>query len=150
VLQDFNNIHPKLTFTSELEKDNKLNFLNINIHKRSNSLQATVCRKPTTTDCIIPYNSNHLNEQKQASIRYFINRVNKYPIDNEEIEKEINTIKYITHNNSFPKQLIVKTIQKTLTSKQKTNKNPKKEKRKWITFTYTRKGVYRITNIFKT
>jgi hypothetical protein len=102
--------HPKLTFTSELEVDNKLNFLDITIHKQNNSLQTTIYGKPTTTDCIIPYNSNHPNKQKQAAIRYFIKRVNDYPIDNEE--KDINTIQHTAHNNSFPKQLIDKTIQK--------------------------------------
>ncbi|GFG33545.1 hypothetical protein Cfor_01032 [Coptotermes formosanus] len=100
LLKNFKNIHPKLTFTSELEIDNKLNFLDITIHKQNNSLQATIYRKPTTTDCIIPYNSNHPNEQKQAAIKYFVNRVNDYPI---EKAKEINAIQHIAHNNSFPK-----------------------------------------------
>jgi len=33
ILNDFNSIHPNLTFTDELEQDNKLNFLDITIHK---------------------------------------------------------------------------------------------------------------------
>jgi hypothetical protein len=96
---DFNNIHPNPTFTSELEIDNKLNFLDITIHKQDNCLQATICRKLTTTDCIIPYSPNHPNEQKHAALRYFINRVKDYPIDNEEKLREINTIRNIGHNN---------------------------------------------------
>jgi hypothetical protein len=50
VLNSFNNINPKLRFSMEQEKDNKLNFLDITITKDINKLTYEVYRKPTTSD----------------------------------------------------------------------------------------------------
>jgi hypothetical protein len=49
-LQEFNNIHPKLTFTIEKEENNKINFLDITIQRTENKLTFGIHRKITATD----------------------------------------------------------------------------------------------------
>jgi len=50
VLNSFNNITPRLNFTLELEKDNKLNFLELTITKTDKNLSFDIYRKHTSTD----------------------------------------------------------------------------------------------------
>jgi hypothetical protein len=54
ILSDFNAIHSKLQFTAEVERDNKLNYLDITIHRTPTNLKTSIYRKPTFTDTIIP------------------------------------------------------------------------------------------------
>ena len=64
ILKDFNTIHPKLKFTKECEKNNQINFLDITINRTHINWRISVYRKPTFTDTIIPYTSNHPNPHK--------------------------------------------------------------------------------------
>jgi hypothetical protein len=60
ILSDLNVIHPKLQFSAEGERDNKLNYLDITIHRTPTNLKTSIYRKPRFTDTIIPHTSNHL------------------------------------------------------------------------------------------
>jgi hypothetical protein len=50
VRKSFNNITSRLNFTLELEKDNKLNFLDLTITKTDNNLPFDIYSKHTSTD----------------------------------------------------------------------------------------------------
>jgi hypothetical protein len=65
----------------EAETDNSITFLDITIQKESNKFSFNIYRKPTTTDTIIPRESCHPPEQKHAAIRYMINRMNTYQLN---------------------------------------------------------------------
>jgi len=69
-LTDFNTIQPKLHFTAETEQNNTINYLDISIHKTAHNIKIAMYRKPTLTDPIIPYSSNHPTQHKYATIRY--------------------------------------------------------------------------------
>ena len=58
ILTDFNALQPNLHFTAEVKRDQTINYLDISIHKTPD-LRTSIYRKPTFTDIIIPYNSNH-------------------------------------------------------------------------------------------
>jgi len=64
ILKHFNALHPNPHFASETERDNTINYLDISIHKTPHELKASICRKPTFTDSIIPYSSNHPTQHK--------------------------------------------------------------------------------------
>jgi hypothetical protein len=64
ILTYFNVIHPNLQFTAEIEVDNTLNYLDISILRSHNNLSTSIYRKPTFTDTIIPYTSNHPTQHK--------------------------------------------------------------------------------------
>jgi hypothetical protein len=69
VLDDFNTVHPKLKFTAETESDNKINYLDITIHKTPIGWKTSIYRKPTFTDMIIPFSSNHPPPPPNTSTR---------------------------------------------------------------------------------
>ena len=91
VLSSFNDITPSLTFTLEREQENKLNFLDLSIIKSIDNISFDICRKPTTSDIIIPNDFCHPTEQKLAAIRYFTNRINTYNLDDAKKQKRSET-----------------------------------------------------------
>ena len=102
ILNDFNSLHPNLTFTEESETDNKLNFLDLSIHKTPPGIKISIFRKPTFTDTLIPYTSNHPPQHKYSAIRFLYNRLNSYHLNADEYLQEQNIIHNILWNNSFP------------------------------------------------
>jgi hypothetical protein len=92
-LNDFNNIQPSIKFTIEKEKHEKINYLDITIHRKNRQLEFLIYRKPMQTDIIIP--STHPYEHKLSGITYLLNRLNTYPITKRSKETEKDTIRNI-------------------------------------------------------
>jgi hypothetical protein len=147
ILNEFNTIHQNLEFTAETETDNNINFLDINIHRNASNWNISIYRKPTYTDTLIPYSSNHPVQHKFAAVRFLHNRLNTYGLSTDAYELEKQTIQNILTNNSFPNGLINTS---NTSSKKRTQKTKDQlEKQKWATFTYTGKETTYITNTFR-
>ena len=142
ILNDFNSTHPNLTFTDELERDNKLSFLDITIHKPPPGIKISIFKKPTFTDTLIPYTSNHPPQHRYSAIRFLYNRLNSYHLNTEEHQREENIIHNILRNNSFP------IPSHTHHAPKWHHPLPPEQEHKWFTFTYTGKETRHITNLF--
>jgi hypothetical protein len=101
ILNDFNAIHPNLKFTAEAETNNKINYLDVTIHRTPTNWRMSIYRKPTFTDTIIPYTSNHPIQHKFAAVRFLYNRLNTYDLLTEDYKQEEQVIHNILMNNSF-------------------------------------------------
>jgi len=88
ILQDFNGLHPKLQFAAETKKDHTLNYLDFTMHRKPTGTTTSIYRKPTFTDSIIPYTSNHTAQHKYAAVRFLFNRLDSYNLDQEEYLQE--------------------------------------------------------------
>src|SRR5215469_4445946 len=88
ILDDFNTTHPNLKFTAETETDNRINYLDITIHRTSTCWKTSIYRKPTFTDTVIPYSSNHPTQHKYATIRFLYNRLYTYNLQDDKYETE--------------------------------------------------------------
>jgi hypothetical protein len=102
ILHDFNSLHQNLHFTEETEHNNAISYLDVTVHKTPSNIKISVHRKPTFTDTIIPYSSNHPTQHKYAAVSFLYNRLNTYQLQPAEYRQEENTIHNILHNNSFP------------------------------------------------
>ena len=102
----FSSFCPGLKFTLELEKDNKLNFLDLTLEKTNTCFSYNIHRKATTTDTIIPMDSNHPLEQKMAAVRYLLNRANTYNLHPAHKQSEMDKILHILHNNMYNSSII--------------------------------------------
>ena len=91
----------KLQFTMEEEKDGSLNFLDLTITRNNSRLSYNIYRKPTTTDVIIPSNSQHSYTTKMAAFRYYIDRALNVPLTDENHRQELCKIKKIAINNGY-------------------------------------------------
>jgi len=134
-------------FTAEPESNNQTNFLDITIHKTPTKWTTSIHRKPTFTDSIIPYTSNHPPQHKQAAIRYLHNRLNTYHLQHNEYIEELDTIHDIMMNNGFPTHAYAPPNPRrpSTTPKQK----PGNTTHKWAPFIYIGRETTYITNIFK-
>jgi hypothetical protein len=123
------------------KKTNKLNFLDLTIHREHNKLDYTIYRKPTATDILIHNSSCHPNEHKLASINYLTNRVHTYPLSKHAKDTEPNTIKTILQNNQYK----LTDIQQ----KPKINTDPqeKHDNKKWDIFTYAGREIKTISKV---
>jgi len=92
IQKDFNALHPNTKFTAETETNNKLNFLDVTIHRTPTNWKISIYRKPSFTDTIIPYSSNHPAQHKYATIMFLHNRLNTYHLHKDEYKEEENTI----------------------------------------------------------
>ena len=136
-----------IQFTIEHEEDNKINFLDLTIIKKGNKFQYKIYRKPTTTDLTINAESYHPYSQKLAAFHSFINRLINIPLEADDFEDELNTIKYIATRNGFSSTLIDTLLKKHLKDKHN-NKNKLKINRntnivKYISAEYTNIDVYK-------
>jgi hypothetical protein len=143
ILIDFNSLHPKLQFTAETENDHILNYLDISIQRTPTNIKTAIYRKPTFTDTIIPFTSNHPSHHKYATIKYLYNRLDTYNLQHEEYQQELLMIHNILYNNSFP-----------IRPHKPHTRNPvnpitPRTTHKWASFTYVGKETTYITNIFK-
>ena len=113
ILDDFNAVHPNLKLTAETETNNNINYLDVTIHKTPTNWKISIYRKPTFTDTIIPYTSNHPAQQKYAAIRFLYNRLNTYNLHEDEYKTEENIIQYIMYNKHLPNSTTQTTHPKT-------------------------------------
>jgi hypothetical protein len=65
-----------MKFTVERESNNKINFLDVTIHRIPTNWKISISRKPSFTDRIIPYSSNHPAQHKYVAVRFLHNRLN--------------------------------------------------------------------------
>ena len=113
------------------------------MHRKLTSITTSIYRKPTFTDSIIRYTSNHPAQHRYAAVRFLFNRLNSYNLDSEEYLHELNIIHNILYNNASQIK-----PQKTPTNKL-TTASPLRETQKWTSFTYVGNETSYITNIFR-
>jgi len=151
ITKEFNSIHPKMQLTQELEREHKINYLDITIHRKPTHANISIFRKPTYTDTLIPYTSNHPTQRKYAAIRFLYNRLDSYQLQNKEYQREENIIHNILHNNGFPKHGHTHKRLHTQPLNQEPPATPHSivPPKKWCTFTYFGKETLSLTKIFK-
>jgi len=104
-----NSLHESITFTMELESKNSLPFLDILCTKLDNHIDLSIYHKPTSTDSIIPFDSNHPFNQKMAALNCFFTRLYNIPMSQSNFNNELSWIRTVAINNKFPPSIINKT-----------------------------------------
>ncbi|XP_072375519.1 uncharacterized protein [Diabrotica undecimpunctata] len=112
LLNTINNIHPNIKFTMELESNFSINFLDLSINRINNVFDYSIYRKPTQTDHVIHFNSNHPISHKLSAFNSFIHRLETIPLSNTNYIQELNIIKQIAFNNGYNPDIIHKLIYK--------------------------------------
>jgi hypothetical protein len=133
-----------LKFTAEAETD-KINYLDITIHRTPTEWRMSIYRKPTFTDTIIPYTSNHPIQHKFTAVRFLYNRLNTYDPPTEDYKQEEQLIHNILMNNSFP----IHPEKPSKLNPRKHKETIQTEKQKWTTFTYIGREMTFISNVFE-
>jgi len=75
---------------AEIETNNKINSLDVTIHKTPTNWKISIYRKPTFTDTIIPCKSNHPAQHEYAAVRFLNNTLNMYNLHKGECKTKEN------------------------------------------------------------
>jgi len=110
LLQAFNNFHVKLQFTTEIENNNNINFLDLTIYReKNNNLKTKWYTKETWSGRYLNFNSHHSKNQKNSVIIGLVDRA--ITLTSPEFRPE--TLKKVEETlilNHFPKNLVRKII----------------------------------------
>ncbi|XP_072392473.1 inter-alpha-trypsin inhibitor heavy chain H4-like [Diabrotica undecimpunctata] len=68
ILDKFNSCHPKLKFTIEIEQNNKINFLDITLHRINNTVKTMWFTKEIWSSRYLNYNSHHPFSHKKSKL----------------------------------------------------------------------------------
>ncbi|KAK5639993.1 hypothetical protein RI129_010804 [Pyrocoelia pectoralis] len=123
-LQYLNNIHPCIKFTMEKETNGSLPFLDLLLLKSPAKISFSIYRKPTTTDTLIPIESEHSFPHKLASLNSLIHRLFSIPMSPDSFNNELNIIKQIAINNGYPAHLVAKLASKIKYSRSSSRLTP--------------------------
>ena len=83
-----NNIHKHLEFELSEAENNTINYLDLSIHRNTNSIHLWLYRKPTHTDITIQFSSKHPHEHKLAAFNFYVNRMLVLPITKQAKQQE--------------------------------------------------------------
>ena len=104
-----NNLHEKITFTIEKEKDACLPFLDTLIKRNHDrSLSIVVYRKPTHTDQYLNFHSNHQMSAKESVVSALFTRADNIISNVEDLRRENERIISVLAANDYNKRTISK------------------------------------------
>ena len=113
-LTSLNNIHCSLKFTTEMEHENAIPFLDINVQRTGNELHRSIYRKKTFTGLYTRFDSFCPMNQKLSTLKSLVARAVKLCTP-ELLEQEMDKLRSIFMNNGFPIKIINKYIQQAMT-----------------------------------
>ena len=110
-----NSLHPALKFTSEKERQNKLNFLDVEVSKEDQQVSTDVYRKPTFTGLSMKWSSYSPSSVKIRLIATLVDRAVKI-CSNNKLEGELDRLRGFFQENGFPRGIVQATITRKLES----------------------------------
>ena len=113
-LNRINNLHPCLSFTSELEIDGKIPFLDMLILNSDGILSSSWYRKPTDTGLTLNYHALAPVKYKKSVVISFIHRIFRACSTWKNFHLGISEAIRILENNQYPTSFIMPIIKNTI------------------------------------
>ncbi|GAA55527.1 hypothetical protein CLF_108233 [Clonorchis sinensis] len=108
-----------IKFTVELERNNRLPFLDVLVNRKMDgTLETCVYRKQTHTDQILNYNSNHPMNHKKSCVQTLFKRAETHCSTTELRKKEENYLFRVFQKNGYPRNFIKRSLKKKTTQQQ--------------------------------
>ena len=104
-----NDLHPNLKFTSEVEKEDKISFLDVLVEKVDQRFVTSVFRKSTFTGQYVRWNSFCDKRRKTNLVKTLVHRA-KTICSEEKLPNELEYIRSMLINNGYPGGMISKII----------------------------------------
>ena len=104
-LKYLNQQHPNITFTSEVERDGKLPFLDIDISRSRDKFSTSVYRKPTFTGLFTNFHSFIPLTYKRCLVSCFIHRIFNLCLSYENFHIQLEVVRNLFKLNGFPSHM---------------------------------------------
>ena len=103
-VQEFHDhsVNPNVQFTKEVEKDNRLSFLDTTTTRVRGRIQVSVYRKPTHTDRYLDNNSHHPSQHKRSVVNTLLQRAQEIPSTNAGRSRERRHVIKVLRDNNYP------------------------------------------------
>ena len=143
-----NSRDPNIKFTSEVEENGVLPFLDVQVELYDDGrLKTTVYRKPTHTDQYLNFKSHHPLEHKRSVVRTLLNRAENVVTEEEDQRKEKHHVKEALYANGYTEWSMVIPRRKTPT---KDTQEPVEHQRKiMIALPYVSTVSHQLQRVFK-
>nr|CAH8842106.1 unnamed protein product [Trichobilharzia regenti] len=126
LLKTFNNCHPAIKFTLEMENESKIPFLDVELTRRADgSLRRSIHRKPTWNGQLTSFYSWVPIQQKRNLIKSLATRIRRI-CSPDVLETELDILREIFIQNGYPIRFIDKNM-KPIIRKNETLTAPKKK-----------------------
>lgn len=147
MVANLNKVNSKIQFTAEHEVEDSINFLDSTVRRRNGLLSYNIYRKPTTTNMTIHSSSFHPRSHKMAAFNCYVYRALRFPLSNEDRDRELDIIKHIAVSNGY-KSTIVDDIARKFTKKALLPRPPM-EVKKYVTTDFNNAFSSAISNVLK-
>ena len=119
VLESLNSFHSNIKFTVEIEKGNKIAFLDILLIRYKDLINTTVYRKKTNTDLYINWKSFSPNNWKWGTLKTLVSRAYDICSTEKYLKEELNHIETVfKHQNNYPSWVIDKVFKQVQQAQQ--------------------------------
>lgn len=116
-LSTLNESHPSISFTMELEDNNKLPFLGMEIIKNGSQLDTKVYKKPTDTGLLLHYQSHVDLKYKHSLLQTMLNRAFKLSSNWQLFHQECERLKETFARLHYPESLVQSAIRQFVEAK---------------------------------
>ena len=104
-LDYLNRQHPSISFTSELEKDGKLPFLDVEIFRSNGKFSTSVYRKPTFTGLFTNFHSFIPLAYKRSLVSCLLHRIFNLCSTYENFHAQLELVRKLFNLNGFPSHM---------------------------------------------
>ena len=110
-LDHLNSINADIQFTSEIEEDGQIPFLDMAIKRNpSGSLSFGIYRKPTNSGRYLDFNSNHHIRHKRSVINSLRYRANKICSSEYELNSENAVVRKQLSESNYPNKVLLEKV----------------------------------------
>ena len=113
-LDYLNQQHTNITFTTEIERDGKLPFLDIDIFRSDRKFATSVYRKPTFTGLFTNFNSFIPLAYKQNLVSCLIHRIFNLCSSYENFHTQLEVVRKLINSNGFPSHMFDRIVRRFL------------------------------------
>ena len=113
-LDYLNRQHANITFTTEIERDGKLPFLDIDISRSESKFATSVDRRPTFTGLFTKFQSFIPNTYKQNLVSCLIHRIFIFCSSYENFHTQLKVVRKLFNLNGFPSHMFDRIVRRLL------------------------------------
>jgi len=130
ILEFMNSQHKNIKFTIEMEKNNKIPFLDTSVTRKETGFTTTIYHKPTFTGVYLNWTSLTARKYKISLIYCLCDRIWRICTNQNDREKEFRKLKHTLAKNEYPEHIIENEIEKFI--KNRTTQPPTQEQQENI------------------
>lgn len=147
--------YPTIKFTAVTEKDNKLEFLDLQLIRKDNRVEVAVYHKPTSTKRLIPSTSHCPTQHKMAAYHSMAHRISNLPLSIQNYKSEYDYMVDTAVTNGYKASDVDRIIKKHADKVRKNNlstlfsQNKTEIKTRRVRVTYAPKVTNKLKSTFR-